>query len=184
MALTATRTPRAELLRDAEAGYRKRYPEGPPRAELPRNIGPALLLAGADSLELVYRGRIYELGFPSFADGVRLEQARAAVELMEEEPTAEHLPGYARALELTVSLATRYLFPALPTPDLPRLHRLRIHLRRLRWRLRLRRNPYRDATEAEVGQLLGFFLRSRMRSRAGSPTGSGPARRLIFSTES
>lgn len=169
MALTAQRTPRAEVLKHAEELYQERFPDGPP-AEAPANVGTMLLLAGADVLEMTYKGTLYELGHVSFEDGLELTRAREALEQLEEAVTEANVRAYALAAQRVVDMAPKYLFP--------------VHgrFRRLRWRLRLRRNPFRDATDAEVGLLLGFFLRCRMRSRVGSRPPSGARRELISLT--
>lgn len=180
--LSAKRVPREEVLEHAAEGYRRRYPDGPPRVGRPANAGAVLLLVGGDVLEMTYRGRLYEIGFPSFEDGVRLTLASHALEALEEDATPERYLAYLEALRLVASMAPKYLKPAVPSPELPLRHRTGLRLRRLCWILRLRLNPFRNATEAEVGLLLGFFLRSRTRSRVGSPGSSEARRRQTSST--
>ena len=132
----------------------------PPRARpaKPRNTVPTLLALGAERLAFAYRGVAYEVLPVSFADGIRLSEARAALEAAEDEDrlTPEVARDAGRALAFVASLAPRYLRP------------LR-WWRRLLWAARVRVNPYRRATETEVGQLLGFFLGCRTMSRARSP---------------
>lgn len=155
---TFTKLSRTELEELARDRYRQMFPEGRPRARPPRNVGTVLVVTGADRFEIPYRGRMYELLPVSFEDGLRLTQAQTVIEELEGErrPTQEDSEAYARALRLVVRMTCRYLLP-------------RGRLRRLRWRLRIGRNPFRRATEAELGELLGFFLGCRMRSRVRYP---------------
>lgn len=160
--MRAEKLPREELLEVARAGYRERYSVDRPNGKPPANVGPALHLIGAESIRVPYRGRVYELGYTSFEDGLRLVRARAAIVGIDEADTSpESLAAYLQAVRLIVSMAPRYLLPVT-------------RVRRLFWRLRLRRNPFRSATEAEVGHLLGFFLASRTRSRVQSVTPANP----------
>ena len=136
------------------AAFQRYVPERPP-VKPPANVLSALIMLGEGGrLGVPYRGRVYELGFVSFADGIRLAEARAVIESIPEEESlsAENTERYLRALETVVSMAPKYLMPTTP-------------VRRLLWRLRIRSNPFRSATDGEVGQLLGFFLQCRMRSR-------------------
>ena len=165
------RESRAEVERIAREGYRKRFPDGPPTAPPPTNGRPMLLLAGADVLEIPYRGTLYELRHVSFEDGIVCVTAKAAIDATEGAPlTPESIAAYRAACRAVVSLVPRYLRP---------VHGM---LRRLRWRLGLHRNPFRSATDAEVGQLLGFFLASRTRSRGHPrpPSAKDAPRRAIF----
>lgn len=145
------------LERVAREQYARAFP-APGPAPRPRNAIPALHVLGAERLAFVFRGVAYEIVPVSFEDGIRLCEVRAQLVAAEDEDTLT--PEVARdarnALRVVASLATKYLRP------------LRWH-RRLLWALRLRRNPYRRATEREVGQLLGFFLGCRTMSRARSP---------------
>ncbi len=167
-----TRFAKADVERIAREGYKRHFPDGPPVAPAPTNGRAMLLLVGDDTLELAYRGTLFELGHVSFEDGIVCVQAKAVLERTDEseEITSESVALYRAACRAIVELAPRYLRP--------------VHgrLRRLRWRLRLRRNPFRNATDAEVGQLLGFFLACRMRSRVHSrpPSAKDAPRRAIF----
>jgi hypothetical protein len=108
-------------------------------------------------MAFVFRGVAYEIVPVSFEDGIRLSEVRAALAEAEDEErlTPEVARDARNALRFVASLAPKYLRPLrLPA--------------RLLWALRLRRNPYRRATEVEVGQLLGFFWGCRMTSRARS----------------
>ncbi len=156
--MRAEKPPRFVIEAMAREGYRKRFPEGRPRGKPPANAGAALLVLGAESVRIPYRGRMYELGHVSFEDGLRLLSAQEAIEALEgSESTPENRAAYLHAMRLIVAMAPRYLLPVAP-------------VRRFFWRLRIRRNPFRKATDAEVGQFLGFFLGCRMRSRVQYPT--------------
>ena len=148
---------RAVIEAMAAEGYRKRYPDGRPRGKPPANVEATLFLLGAKIRVLPYRGRGYELGFVSFEDGLRLTQAKVAIDVFAEgDPTPETAKEYLQAMRTIVRMAPRYLLPVE-------------RVRRLFWRLGLRRNPFRKATDVEVGQLLGFFLGCRTRSRVQYP---------------
>lgn len=130
-----------------------------PKPERPRNVRATLLVFGAEKVEIPYRGQMYELTPVSFEDGLRLADARATLEELEDAaPTEENVRRYRSACQLIVGLAPHYLLP-------------RGWLRRALWRLRLRRNPFRRASDREVGELLGFFLGCRMMSRVRCPSG-------------
>jgi len=162
MASTFTRVPREELERMAREQYARVYRDGRsdrPKPERPRNVRASLLVFGADKVEVPFHGRMYELTPVSFEDGMRLSDVRATIEELEDaEPTRENARRYLDACRLVVRLAPRYMLP-------------RGRLRRALWRLRLRRNPFRQASEREVGELLGFFLGCRMMSRVRHPGG-------------
>ena len=157
--MRAEKPPRAVIEAMAREGYEKRFPKGRPTAPPPANGRPALVLLGSESYQVVaFGGRGYELGHVSFEDGIRLVGAKATVEALDEsDPTPENVEAYLAALRLIVRMAPRYLLPVE-------------RARRLLWRLRLLRNPFRHATDREVGQLLGFFLACRMRSRVRAST--------------
>jgi hypothetical protein len=147
-----------ELDEFAREQYARAFPkrEGPPPRA--RNVRATRLLVGAEQLAIEYRDVQYELLPVEFADGVLLAECRARVEAIEDESKLDPMVvrDYLVALRKVVALAPKYLRP---------LGRVR----RLLWRLGIRKNPYRRATEAEIGQLLGFFLGCRMRSRVRYP---------------
>lgn len=157
MSAQFTRVPREELERMAREEYARQFPRGRPAPAQPRNVRATLLSMGEGRLEITHRGRSYELLPVTFSDGLRLQEARAAIERADhaqhntDELTPEVMRDYYMALKHVVSLAPQYLRPVG-------------RVRRLLWRLGLTRNPYRGATEAEVGQLLGFFLATSTRS--------------------
>ncbi len=151
--MIAERPTRAAIEAMAREGYRKKYPGGPREAPPPANGRPALQVLGADTFHIPYRGRLYELGHVSFEDGIRLVEARTAITApSDDDATPEKVAAYLQAMRFVVRLAPRYMVPVRP-------------VRRFFWRLRLRRNPFRTATDSEVGQFLGFFLACRTRSR-------------------
>lgn len=155
---TFTPLSRSELEEMARSQYKRRFPDGPPvRVPRHRNVGPALQLLDAERLEVGLRGRRYELLPVSFEDGIRLIGARQAIESLEDaEPDEANVRAYRQALRVVVRMARRYMKPTG-------------FLRRLLWRMRIRGSPLKDATEAEVGQCLGFFLGCRMRSTVRYP---------------
>lgn len=117
---------------------------------------PPVTVGRGNAVWFAFRGRLWEVLPVHFDDGVRLTSVRHAVEAMRNENTltAEKVRDYHAALRSVVALAPKYLKPAGLG-------------RRLAWHLRLRKNPYRDATEAEVGWLLGCLLAARGLSRIG-----------------
>lgn len=150
--MIATRISREVLEAASRDAYLERFPTGRESAA-PANVQPTLQVLGAGGvLRVPYAGIDYELGHVSFADGVRLLAAKAKVEVLkvDDDLTAENLTVYLEGMAVVVKMAPKYLRP---------VSRWR---RSVSW---LRRNPFRSATDAEVGQLLGFFLASRMRSR-------------------
>ena len=155
--MRAERIPRVLLEEMAHEGYLKRFPAGRQPPAPPANVGASLLLIEGDSVRIPYRGHVYELGHVSFEDGLRLVAARTAIESLEEaDPTPANQAAYLQAMRLVVSMAPRYLLPVK-------------RVRRFFWRIRIRRNPFRSATDAEVGHFLGFFLGCRTRSRVQYP---------------
>ncbi len=159
--MIAERLPRAVLEERSREAYRLKFPEGRPRGDPPANARPLLLMVAGDHVRVPYRGREYELGYVSFEDGVRLVLAQAAIDELNGTNKAPDPEAVARLLEgmrTIVSMCPRYLLPVGG------------RVRRFLWRLGIRRNPFKDATDTEVGQFLGFFLESRMRSRARYPT--------------
>jgi hypothetical protein len=149
---------RADLLAASREQYQRRFPALDVPTPVARNVRPTLIVLGAEGVEIPYCGRMYELIPVSFEDGLRLTEARARVtDLHDRDLTPDNLRAYRGALRVIVRMAPKYLVP-------------RGRLRRVLWRLRVRRNPFRDATDAEVGELLGFFLGCRMMSRVRYPT--------------
>lgn len=125
------------------------------RASAPeaRNLGPVQDLSRP--LPLEFAGRTYLVPPVPFVFGVRLVELQERVRGLQGRPeTPETMAELRAILDEAVALY-------------PRLVRPRGLLRRLAWRLAP--NPFRGASEYEVGELLGFFLGCRMRSRVRHP---------------
>ena len=118
-----------------------------------RNLSATGALFGSDTLE--YRGRRYEVPPVPFALGVAL------LELQERAGRLQgDVAGIDPAAELGAILNRAVaIFPQLVRP---------VGWRRLLWPLLP--NPFRKASEYEVGELLGFFSGCRMRSRVRHPS--------------
>lgn len=148
--------PRDELERMAREAYAREHPQ-PVRVPRGRNVGPALTMLDDQRLTIEYRGRRYELLPVGVADGIRLADVRSTIEgLSGQLSTKENARTYLAGTKAIIALARKYLRPLRPIP-------------RLLWRLGVRPNPFRGATEREVSQLLGFFLGCRMMSRVRYP---------------
>lgn len=133
------------------------------RQPVPHN---ARVVASIGDDALLRFGTRYYLVPPVSADdgGLLLEyQARIGELAGRESPTRQDYADMRAVIRASVDLMGR----------LTRPHRYRAKwgrglLARLAWRFR--RNPFRSATAAEVGWLLGFFStrRTRLRTRSGS----------------
>lgn len=157
--MLVTKIPRSKLEEMARAEYARQFPSRPAQtAPRPRNVRPTLYLLEQERVEVPFRGRMYELRPVSFADGIRLLEAEADIsECVAREVTGRDAARqYAAAARLIIRMAPRYLLP-------------RGRVRRLFWRLRLRRNPFRKATDAEVGEILGFLFGCRTMSSVRYP---------------
>jgi hypothetical protein len=133
--------PRAEV----EAFWRERLSEE--RRSLPpsRNLPQVQYLK--DPMRMAYRGRIYELLPVSYRDGIRAVQIQEAIVQAAEKADYE---AYAGLLTNAVGLIRSGLRPHKPS-----------WVVRLAWRCGW--NPFKDATEMEIGEfLLGFSLRRTM----------------------
>jgi len=154
---TFNRVPRDELERMARQAYAREFPADAAPSVAPKNVRVTRLLLG-DTLKVEYRGVTYELGHVSVLDGLVLQEARIAIERADraqtdlDRLTPDVMRDYYAALRRVTELAPRYLIPTG-------------RVRRMVWRLGLVPNPFRRATESEVGQLLGFFLACPTRSR-------------------
>lgn len=107
----------------------------------------ALTLPGV----LAYGGRVYDVPPVPFPAGIQLVELRA--QLQAATSPAEEL----RALREMARVMKRLVRP-------------RGALRRATWFLR--RNPFRHASEQEIGELLGFFSVHRTQSRVRFPSSS------------
>ncbi len=127
-----------------------------------RNLGPVQDLSRP--LPLEFRGRTYLVPPVPFVFGVALVGLQERVRRLQDQPdSTEMLAELERIMHEAVAL-----FPALVRPA---------GWRRLVWRLLP--NPFRNASEFEVGELIGFFSGCRMRSgvRHPSPTTAPRSRR-------
>lgn len=113
--------------------------EEKPRAEV---VNEAAVMAIGQRRRLVYRGRAFDVDPVSYRDGQHLQSLTRAL-------------GEASKSEGTTDEGLEALF----AEAVGVFHRL-VHPRTWRWR----RNPFRVASEREVGQLLGFFHSCRFRS--------------------
>jgi hypothetical protein len=116
-----------------------------------RNLSATGALFGSDTLE--YRGRRYEVPPVPFALGVALLELQERAGRLQgdvADPAAELGAILTGAVEI---------FPRLVRPT---------GWRRLVWPLLP--NPFRAASEYEVGELIGFFSGCRMRSRVRHPS--------------
>ena len=161
--MIAERIPREVVEAASREAYLEKYRSRGP-TPTPANVEPTLQLLGAGGVLCVpYRGVGYALGFVSFEDGVKLLRAKAQVEvLVDDDLSDEKLAVYLEGMRVVVSMAPKYLRPVSLW-------------RRFVYRA-LRVNPFRRATDREVGQLLGFFLTSRMRSRGLQAPGTPEAK--------
>lgn len=124
------------------------------RADEPevRNLGPVQDLSRP--LPLEFRGRTYLVPPVPFVFGVRLVGLQERVRRLQHQPDSpESLAELRAILEEAVEF-----FPGLARPT--------------GWRRFFRRvlpNPFRSASEFEIGELIGFFSGCRMRSTVRHP---------------
>lgn len=114
----------------------------------------AALVYLTDPLRVPFQGRLYELPPVGFRDGDRIMALREVLGDPDAEPKARR-----EANEAAIRLIRR-----LVTPDRG--------LYRIRWKLRLVRNPFRRATDVEIGEMLGFLAACRMRSSITDRSGA------------
>lgn len=120
----------------------------------PRSVAntDSVLSLGTDT-RFVYRLRPYMTLPVTFRLGAELQKLRIAMiatsALMEDSESA--VDEYAAYSQQVVELIWRVSIPATPIPALKK-------------KLRLARNPFRDATDGEVMHLINFFLNLRMMS--------------------
>lgn len=112
----------------------------------PRNLRPVVFLT--DPFRIPFRGRMWEIPPVSFEDGIKV------LELVTWFQEARENPGGALSQYRTQMRRAIHLIRKLVRPE-------RGLVRRLRWRLRLHRNPWRTATHEELGEILGFFWMRR-----------------------
>lgn len=118
-----------------------------------RNLGPVQDLSGP--LPLEFRGRTYLVPPVPFVFGVRLVGLQERVRKLQDQPESEEALDELRSI-LHEAVA---LFPSLVRPT--------------GWRRlfgRVLPNPFRNASEFEIGELMGFFSGCRMRSSVRHPS--------------
>jgi hypothetical protein len=145
--------PRAQVLEAIEAERRASGKRDPELA----NLRPALYLTGP--LRIPFRGSMWS-AHVSFDDGVRTVDIAQRIERGR---GAEDWEAISSAVNDARLLAARLLrrFPERWWHKLGRV-------------TGLRRNPVRDWTEQEVGEIIGFFLMCRTTSRVGGFMTSSP----------
>jgi len=132
------------------------WADPPSRDTRMQNVDEALQLGAP--LVFRYRNRKIVARPLPFHAGVRLMQLAEAAE---DAANRKDWPEYAKH----AGEAMRVCWQHAGHPRLPR------------WVQRLRRNPFRDASMAEVREILSFFGRCQMLSLAGTPSTTGRARR-------
>ena len=146
-----------EALAEAQKELRHRLGVDEERPRPAVKNRPALVYL-TDPLRVPFRGRLYELPPVGFRDGERI------MEIQERLEDTDHSARKGRRALFEEAAA---LIRRLVTPD-------RGWLLRLRWRLRLVRNPFRQATEVEIAELLGFLAACRTRSTVRPRSGWDP----------
>jgi len=155
--------PKNRIAELAHERYALEYGSGTPEPVAHKNGPAALQAVGAGAgLRFEFQGREYELRPVSFEDGIRLVEAREAIEKIGNREAREGFDletaeGYIRALKTVVACTHRYVRPAAGP------------LHRFFWKRGWMPNPFRSATEAELGTLLGFFLGCRTISSVRRP---------------
>ena len=133
------------------ARYRARQPR-PPVALMPEMKNVQAVLDLGNLVHFIFRGRAY--GVPPIPYKVGLQFVDVAAKLKEfqkGELTAETVADYQAVLATLPGLIWRHSRPVG-------------RVRRFLKRLGLLRNPFEQATEAELGERLRFFERCRTRS--------------------
>lgn len=145
--MIATRKTREEMV---EAWQRYRQPaERRPAEPAPRALNLDAVLDLGNMVFFTFRGRAYGIPPLAWRTGERLLDAVLELEGLGSQISRDSIHAYygcVRRLQDTLWRASRPVGP----------------VRRLLRLLRLHRNPYRQATEAEVMQLAYFFLTRRM----------------------
>lgn len=125
-----------------------------------RNLGAVQDLSRP--LPLEFRGRTYLVPPVPFVFGVRLVGLQERVRRLQDRPDSpESLDELRAILEEAVEIFPRLAYPA--------------GWRRLFWRIAP--NPFRRASEFEIGELIGFFSGCRMMSRVRHPAPETARRR-------
>lgn len=137
----------AELERGQEALREQLGLNTPP----PRPVNTRAVIELGEAVLFSWRGQPFR-AFVSWRDGTELADLWARLGELGSSVERERLPEYRDVLQGMIRIFKRVARPTV------RPYRL---LRRLRVRLGLYRNPFRDASEAEIGDLAVFFLTLR-----------------------
>lgn len=155
--------PKNRIAEYARERYAEMYGDAPQSAPPQKNGRAALQAIGlASALRFEFRDQEYDLLPVSFADGIRLVEAREAIERIGARDAREGFEldtaeGYIAALRTVVGLTRNYVRPVAGPAY------------RFFWNRGWVPNPFRSATEAELGTLLGFFLGCRTISSVRRP---------------
>lgn len=138
--------PRTEV----EAAWREYLKHDAPTTET-RNAGPVLYLT--DPVRVPFRGRMYEVPPVPYLTGVRIVELQGELVRLSKDMDLE---AYRRVLIDTVRLVRSHVRPyKVRWPD------------RLKWAMGW--NPFRQATEVELGEFLAVFvMRRTMRHESAS----------------
>lgn len=154
--ITIERVSREEMDRRHAAKRPKRA-----TVHVPKALNTQQVLDLGNLVFFTFRGRAYGVPPLPYRDGLELSDLEAQARSFVGRVTLDTLPEY-HALVKTIP---RKLW---------RLTRSVGPLRRVLRALGLLRNPFTKMTEAELGELLGFFLRCPTRSRVQFPRAVAP----------
>lgn len=129
----------------SEASYAKHRAEmGEPRPPRPLNTAGVVWLV--DPMRVPFRGRMYEIPPLPYKAGIQVMQVQDQLAALRSEGGEDRLAR----LEKWASDAAALIYA-----------NVKPQRGRWRWSLRLHRNPFRKANFRELGELLGFLLRSQ-----------------------
>lgn len=125
----------------------------------PRPLNTRAVVELGEAVLFTWRGKPYR-AFVGWKDGTRLADLWMRLTELTDTVSRERMPEYRETLAELVRLFKRVARPTVP--------RWRL-FRRARIALGLYRNPFHDATEAEIGDLAVFFstLRTKRHGRSG-----------------
>lgn len=148
--------PKTDLLGRLEEAFgpaRVAAARGDRTADDARNAGTVQAIA--EYRALAFRGRTYRVDPVSYLDGIEAQRLALALDQLTSQPvTDETLATYEALSRRIAEFAGRLLVPTTPGAS--------------RWIYKLtrfKRNPLRDATEHEIGAVLGFLLTCRTSTR-------------------